>query len=87
MLLGGVEHVGHPRAAQVVQVAHRLAVTDDDARADLGRHNNCIGPQYSELRLLRIDFNIGYPSLYLVTVHGSPLVVEAPRLAPAGARV
>ena len=25
--------------------------------------------------------------LYLVTVHGSPLVVEAPRLAPAGARV
>ena len=25
--------------------------------------------------------------LYLVTVHGSPLVVEAARLAPAGARV
>ena len=85
MLLGGVEHVGHPRAAQVVQVAHRLAVTDDDPRADLGRHSNCIGSQYSETRLLRIDFNIGY--LYLVTVHGSPLVVEAARLAPAGARV
>ena len=38
VLLGGVEDVGHPGAAQVVQVAHRLAVTDDDARADLGRH-------------------------------------------------
>ena len=37
VLLGGVEHVGHPGAAQVVQVAHRLAVTDDDARADLNR--------------------------------------------------
>ena len=42
VLLGGVEDVGHPGAAQVVQVAHRLAVTDDDARAYLGRHNDCI---------------------------------------------
>ena len=54
MLLGGVEHVGHPRAAQVVQVAHRLAVTDDDPRANLGRHNDCIDSQYSEMRLLRL---------------------------------
>ena len=52
MLLGGVEHVGHPRAAQVAQVAHRLAVTDDDARADLGRYNNCI--YLPEMLILRI---------------------------------
>ena len=37
MLLRRVEHVGHPGALQVVQVTHRLPVTDDDARADLNR--------------------------------------------------
>ena len=37
MLLRRVEDVGHPGALQVVQVTHRLPVTDDDARADLNR--------------------------------------------------
>ena len=56
MLLRGVEHVGHPRAAQVVQVAHRLAVTDDDARADLNRVRfNYVGSNKIKMNRILID--------------------------------
>ena len=33
--LGRVEHVGHARAAQVLQVLDGLSVGDEDARVDL----------------------------------------------------
>ena len=51
--------------------------------------------QYSEMRLLAslstlnilVLIVISDICVYLVTVHGPSLVVEAPRLAPAGPRV
>ena len=40
VLLGGVQHVGHPKALEVGDVAHCLSIPNDDARMHL--HTNII---------------------------------------------